>query len=135
MDELIIMIIAMLAVAFSLFAAGHALLYKRDSRSALGWVTICLILPVLGPLCYWCLGVNRISRKARRWSRDRRIVSGAELHPYDEKEVESDDCPGNFIISEDEHPGRQNRHGASAAGNSNEPLSTLKTLRLHAGRH
>lgn len=127
MDELIIMIIAMLAVAFSLFAAGHALLYKRDSRSALGWVTICLILPVLGPLCYWCLGVNRISRKARRWSRDRRIVSGAELHPYDEKEVESDELPREFhYLRKMSTLGDRIVKTHLRPGNSIEPLSIAK---------
>jgi cardiolipin synthase len=51
----------------ALHAAGHALLQKRDPRSALGWIVLCLALPGLGALLYWFLGVNRIRTRARRW--------------------------------------------------------------------
>ena len=101
MDYLLIIFITVCISALSLFAAGHALLYKRDSRSALGWVTLCMILPFVGPFFYWCLGVNRISRRARRWQKDGRIVSGAKLHPYDENEVESADLPEEFSYLRD----------------------------------
>lgn len=56
-----------LLLALGIFSAGHALLLKRDPRSALGWFVVCLILPGLGALGYWFLGVNRIRSKARRW--------------------------------------------------------------------
>ncbi|GAB4174870.1 MAG: cardiolipin synthase [Wenzhouxiangellaceae bacterium] len=46
--------------------AVHALLYKRDPRAALGWVGLCLLLPLAGPLIYLIFGVNRIRRRARR---------------------------------------------------------------------
>ena len=59
--------LALILVAIGIFSAGHALLFKRDSRSALGWFVVCLILPGLGALGYWFLGVNRIRSKARRW--------------------------------------------------------------------
>lgn len=36
---------AILAVA----AAGHALISKRDSRAALGWIALALLQPVAGP--------------------------------------------------------------------------------------
>src|SRR5690606_28482383 len=39
------------------FAILHALLYKRDYRSALGWIGISLLFPVAGPLLYFYLGV------------------------------------------------------------------------------
>lgn len=54
-------------LVFALFSAGHALLLKRDPRSALGWFVVCLLLPGVGALSYWFLGVNRIRSKARRW--------------------------------------------------------------------
>lgn len=59
--------LALILLALGLFSAGHALLFKRDPRSALGWFIVCLILPGLGALGYWFLGVNRIRSKARRW--------------------------------------------------------------------
>ena len=51
--------------AMSVYAAQHALLSKRDSRSALAWVAFCF-LPLLGPLTYLLFGINRIHIRARR---------------------------------------------------------------------
>jgi cardiolipin synthase len=62
----------------SLFSAGHALLYKRDPRSALGWIWICISLPLLGPLVYWSMGVNWIRRKAQYWQESGRFLQGSE---------------------------------------------------------
>jgi cardiolipin synthase len=55
-----------LAVLLALFSAGHALLYKRDPRAAWGWIAVCLISPVAGPLLYLLFGVNRIQTRARK---------------------------------------------------------------------
>lgn len=60
-------LISLFFLTFGIFSAGHALLFKRDPRSALGWFVVCLFFPGLGPLGYWFLGVNRIRSKARRW--------------------------------------------------------------------
>lgn len=46
-------------------AAWHALLYKRDSRAAIGWIGVCLLFPLMGPLLYYLLGVNRVAHRAR----------------------------------------------------------------------
>ncbi|MFK7864242.1 MAG: phospholipase D-like domain-containing protein [Pseudohongiellaceae bacterium] len=46
-------------------ASLHALLTKRDPKSALGWVAFCFLLPVAGPLIYLIFGINRIENKAR----------------------------------------------------------------------
>ena len=46
-------ILAVVAIILSLMSAGHALLRKRDPRSAAGWIAVCLLLPVLGVLAYW----------------------------------------------------------------------------------
>lgn len=68
-DELTLLGLAGMAVAAALWAASHALLNKRDPRSALVWISISLTLPLFGPLAYWLLGINRISRKAHRLHR------------------------------------------------------------------
>jgi cardiolipin synthase len=47
-------------------AAGHALLFKRDSKAALGWITVCLLFPFLGPFLYFLFGINRIRTRARK---------------------------------------------------------------------
>jgi cardiolipin synthase len=48
-----------------LLASIHALLHKRDSRAATLWLGVIWFLPVLGPILYLTLGVNRIRRRAR----------------------------------------------------------------------
>jgi len=52
---------------FQLISACHALLTKRDPRSQLGWVVLCVMLPMVGAVAYWFFGVNRIRTRARRW--------------------------------------------------------------------
>jgi cardiolipin synthase A/B len=47
-------------------ASSHAVLNKRDTRSAMGWVGLIVLVPGLGALLYLLLGINRIQRRARR---------------------------------------------------------------------
>ncbi len=53
-------------VALALISAGHALLFKRDSRAALGWIAVSLTFPVVGPVLYFLFGVNRLRTRARK---------------------------------------------------------------------
>ncbi|HXF94919.1 MAG TPA: phospholipase D-like domain-containing protein, partial [Gemmatimonadales bacterium] len=53
-----------LTFALSVAASGHAILYKRDSRAAVGWVGLIWLAPVVGAALYALLGVNRIQRRA-----------------------------------------------------------------------
>jgi cardiolipin synthase A/B len=46
-------------------AAVHVILHKRNVRSAVGWVGLIWLAPVVGVVLYALLGVNRIQRKAR----------------------------------------------------------------------
>lgn len=46
--------------------ALHALLHKREPRAALLWIVICLFIPLLGPILYLLLGINRIHRIQKR---------------------------------------------------------------------
>ena len=63
--------------AMSAFAAQHALLSKRDSRSALAWVAFCLV-PVAGPLTYLVFGINRVHTRARREYLEDEVLEGTE---------------------------------------------------------
>ena len=56
------LVLASLAAAGA--ATGHAVLWKRDSRAVIGWVGLVWLAPLLGPLAYYCFGINRIHRKA-----------------------------------------------------------------------
>jgi cardiolipin synthase len=64
--------------ALALSAAGHALLRKSDSRSALGWVAVCLTFPLAGPILYILFGVNRVRRSAKRRRREIDALTGRE---------------------------------------------------------
>src|SRR4051812_22521252 len=65
--------------AISLTAATHVVLYKRDTRAALGWVGIIWLAPILGSILYVCFGVNRIERRAQKiWRYQPRIHAGAQ---------------------------------------------------------
>jgi len=50
-------------------ASGHAVLYKRESRSAAIWAILIWIMPAVGPVLYVLLGVNRVQRRATRLRR------------------------------------------------------------------
>lgn len=54
------------ALLLGLGSALHALLWKRDPRSALGWISVCLLFPLAGALLYWLFGVNRIKTRGRK---------------------------------------------------------------------
>lgn len=84
MDHALIALVAAFSLLLSLAAACHALLYKRDSRSALVWVSLNITMPFIGPICYWCLGINRISRRARSWQESGRWLNRTEIFPHDD---------------------------------------------------
>jgi len=58
------LIVSALVVALSALASGHALVFKRDPRSAIAWVVFIWLLPTVGPLAYLLLGINRLRRRA-----------------------------------------------------------------------
>jgi cardiolipin synthase A/B len=70
---------AVLGVA--LLTAGHAIIYKRDPRSAALWVLLAWLLPIAGAILYVLFGVNRVQRRAARLRRDLvrvRTTSGSD---------------------------------------------------------
>ena len=77
-------LVVLLHVTLAVAAAGHALVYKRDSRSALGWIGMCVVFPVAGPVLYFLFGVNRVHTRARRMIRDApfRLGVGYERGEY-----------------------------------------------------
>ena len=76
MDQLIRVVLIAAVIALSFLSACHALLFKRDPRSAFGWIGICLTVPLVGAFLYWTMGVNRIHRRARQWLESGRRLSG-----------------------------------------------------------
>ena len=61
--------LATLFILIATAAAGHALLYKRDPRASLGWIAVCLLYPLVGPILYFLFGINRIRTRAKKLHR------------------------------------------------------------------
>jgi cardiolipin synthase A/B len=59
-----------IALGVALLTAGHAVIYKRDPRSAALWVLLAWLLPIVGAILYVFFGVNRVQRRAARLRRD-----------------------------------------------------------------
>ena len=58
--------VAILAVLLSILASGHAVLYKRDSRSVIAWVGFVWLVPLVGAVLYFIFGINRLRRPSAR---------------------------------------------------------------------
>jgi cardiolipin synthase len=56
--------VAGLVLALAVFACGHAVLYKKDTRAAIAWVGFICLVPLIGSLLYFVFGVNRLRRRA-----------------------------------------------------------------------
>jgi cardiolipin synthase len=74
------LVAALASLVLALGAGGHALLYKRDVRAAIGWVGLILLVPVGGSLLYLAFGVNRIRRRALEQPRERLRAASAGRH-------------------------------------------------------
>jgi len=79
-------LIAILDAVLALAASAHAILNKRDTRSAVGWVGLIWLVPLLGSFLYLLLGINRIKRRAKALRSDREQLqeplATTELHLY-----------------------------------------------------
>ena len=59
--------LAVLSVVFGTVAATHAAMTKREVRSALGWVGVIILSPLVGAMIYAVAGINLFSLKGRRF--------------------------------------------------------------------
>jgi cardiolipin synthase len=51
-------------VVAAVVAGIHALLSKSDVRAAIGWVGLIVLVPLVGTVLYYLIGINRIRRRA-----------------------------------------------------------------------
>ena len=65
-QPLLLWVVSVTLLAGAFLAAGHALLTNRDSKAAFGWIAICVILPLAGPIIYLIFGINRVSHRAKK---------------------------------------------------------------------
>lgn len=70
-------VVSALVLLAALSASLHAILTKRDYRAALNWVAVIWLAPMIGPVLYVLLGVNRIERRALRRFSPARKQEGA----------------------------------------------------------
>ncbi len=66
----------LLTVLLAIIASAHVVLFKRDSRAAVGWVGLIWLAPVVGAVLYVLFGINRIRRRAAEQRLLRAAVSG-----------------------------------------------------------
>ena len=85
-------LVAGLAFLGASLASIHALLNKRDSRAAVLWLGFIWLMPLVGPILYLALGVNRIRRRAlslrAESSTDVRRVTPKDMGEADALEAE-----------------------------------------------
>jgi len=71
------------------WSACHAVMYKREPRSAGIWVLLSFTLPLLGPWIYWVFGINRIERRVvRRLGRRERPFDPSPVTNVDVESLE-----------------------------------------------
>lgn len=92
-----------LALLFSvvqiLLAAGvtaHAVLNKRDSRAAIGWTALAWLVPYVGPLAYFVLGINRIYRAGTRLGLSETLRDNPQFEASEEEMVQAQEALKNF---------------------------------------
>lgn len=56
-------------IGLASWAIYHALLYKRDTRAATGWIMISIFVPYAGALAYYFFGINRVRSRAKNLKR------------------------------------------------------------------
>jgi len=67
MASLLLNSLIALALVLAPVAMWHALLYKRDPRAAMGWISVCLLFPIIGPVLYFFFGINRVHHRGQVW--------------------------------------------------------------------
>lgn len=75
-------ILAAISVALAAAAIVHVVMSKEEVRSAIGWVGVILLSPVVGALIYAIAGINRIRRASMISERRRSTGRGAHHPPH-----------------------------------------------------
>lgn len=78
LGTLLVAVLFVLALAAAVATAAHAMMFKRDPRSAIAWVIVSFTLPFVGAIIYLVFGVNRIHRQARKLEWPKPALEGAD---------------------------------------------------------
>lgn len=116
-----VLLVANLVAA--VLASGHAVLYKRDHRSAVSWVGLIWLTPLIGSFLYLLIGINRLERKAaslrRRRCRTEALDPGLECT---EEELLQALGPSNAHLAPISRVGKQLLGRVLLEGNAVLPL-------------
>lgn len=89
-------ILLALWIGVAVGAASHALISRRDPRTAWGWIAVCWLFPFAGPALYFLFGINRIRTYAQRLGMDARSPGAiGAAHESDLRNHHAD--PGEVI--------------------------------------
>ena len=105
------LLLLILHAGFACIATVHALLSKSDPRSAFGWIIVCWVFPLAGPLLYLLFGINRVRSRARQ------LRSGLPTVREPLPPASSDDFATQLT-----HIGDAVTQWSRVAGNAIEPL-------------
>lgn len=81
-------LVSILATLAAVLTTTHIVLHKQETRSAIGWIGLSWLVPIVGSALYLMLGVNRIQRRAESLradftryqpDEDRRAIAGDEI--------------------------------------------------------
>lgn len=89
-------------VVLATISSGHALLYKKDQRAALGWIGVCILFPIAGSLFYYTFGINRVRARAHDLAR-KKFFQFRVPHERGEHHTGRLDRPSTDIALEDAH--------------------------------
>jgi cardiolipin synthase A/B len=64
--QISVAVLAVIQVVLVVTATAHAVMWRREPRAAALWIAISLLAPLVGPLMYFVLGINRTARRAKR---------------------------------------------------------------------
>ncbi len=67
-------VLAVIERLVAISVSAHAILTKRESRSAIGWVALIWLAPITGSVVYWVFGVNRLLRRGNRLQKELEVV-------------------------------------------------------------
>ncbi len=65
--------LTIILVILSVATMMHALTHKRDPRSSLLWIIVCISIPFFGPVFYLLFGINRAHNKVQKLGALRKI--------------------------------------------------------------
>jgi cardiolipin synthase A/B len=84
-------LILVLSLGCATLASIHALLTKPDPRSAFGWIVVCWLFPLGGPILYGLFGINRVRARARQ-------LRGAIGNPRNPVRLPGDNAPADHLM-------------------------------------